>query len=68
MLFGGAGIADDARATVMGDLPVGGGSGGCVALDRDGRMVAPFTTPGMYRGWVDRDGNVTVRIHGDERP
>ena len=49
------------------ELPALGGSGGCVALGADGTLVAPFTTAGMYRGWVTRDGVVTVRIHGDER-
>ncbi len=68
MLFGGSGIAAAARGAVMEDLPKGGGSGGLVALDSGGRMVAPFTTPGMYRGWIDAEGRSTVRIHGDERP
>lgn len=72
MLYAGAGIEGAARATILDDLPRPdgsgeGGSGGCVALDSGGRMVAPFTTLGMYRGWVDSEGNVTVRIHGDER-
>jgi len=67
MAFGGAGIGGAARDTVLEELPKGGGSGGCVALDARGRMAAPFTTPGMYRGWIDAEGRVTVRIHGDER-
>ena len=72
MKYGGAGIAGAARAAVLEDLPRAdgsgeGGSGGCVALDSGGRMVAPFTTAGMYRGWIDSNGRVTVRIHGDER-
>lgn len=67
MAFGGAGIGGAARATVLEELPKGGGSGGCVALDAKGRMAAPFTTPGMYRGWIDSEGRVTVRIHADER-
>lgn len=67
MLHGGAGIEQAARGAVLEDLPEGGGSGGCVALDARGRFVAPFTTPGMYRGWIDAEGQVTVRIHGDER-
>ena len=56
-----------AREAVLEDLPALGGSGGCVALGADGVLVAPFTTAGMYRGWVTRDGEITVRIHGDER-
>lgn len=68
MMFGGAGIGAAARQTVLEELPKGGGSGGCIALDSHGRLAAPFTTPGMYRGWVDAQGRVTVRIYGDERP
>jgi L-asparaginase / beta-aspartyl-peptidase len=40
-----------------------GGSGGLVAIDRRGRVAAPFTTEGMYRGWVTRGGRVTVAIY-----
>ncbi|MFT6830356.1 MAG: beta-aspartyl-peptidase (threonine type) [Planctomycetota bacterium] len=67
MLFGGAGIGAAAAETILDELPKGGGSGGCIALDSGGRLAAPFTTPGMYRGWVDAQGRVTVRIYGDER-
>lgn len=67
MLYGGAGIEGAAHGAVMEDLPRGGGSGGCVALDREGRLAAPFTTPGMYRAWIDAQGRMTIRIHGDER-
>ena len=67
MLFGGAGIEAAASEAILAELPQGGGSGGCVALDSQGRLAAPFTTPGMYRGWVDSQGRVTVRIYGDER-
>jgi len=67
MAYGGMSLPEAARATVMEALPQAGGSGGCVALGADGQLVAPFTTPGMYRAWIDAAGNVTVRIHGDER-
>lgn len=67
MLFGDQGLPQAAREAVLEELPALGGSGGCVALGADGTLVAPFTTAGMYRGWVTRDGVVTVRIHGDER-
>ncbi|MBL6756033.1 MAG: isoaspartyl peptidase/L-asparaginase [Planctomycetes bacterium] len=67
MLFGDQGLPQAAREAVLEELPALGGSGGCVALGADGTLVAPFTTAGMYRGWVTRNGVVTVRIHGDER-
>lgn len=37
-------------------------TGGVVGLDRDGHIIMTFNTPGMYRGYVDQDGNVTVEI------
>ena len=67
MLHGRQPLPLAAREAVLEDLPALGGSGGCVALGADGVLVAPFTTAGMYRGWVTRDGEITVRIHGDER-
>jgi beta-aspartyl-peptidase (threonine type) len=38
-------------------------TGGIIAMDAEGHIVMPFNTPGMYRGWVDADGNVTVEIY-----
>ncbi len=40
-----------------------GGAGGLVAIDRKGRVVAPFNTEGMYRGWITRAGRATVAIY-----
>lgn len=37
-------------------------TGGVIAMDRDGRIATPFNTAGMYRGWIDQDGRVTVHI------
>ena len=39
-----------------------GGSGGLIALDRKGNMAMPFSTPGMYRGYVKADGMPVTRI------
>ena len=54
-----------ARAAIakVGDL---GGDGGVIALDRRGRLAMPFNTAGMYRGYVTRDGQIVVKIFGDE--
>jgi beta-aspartyl-peptidase (threonine type) len=40
-----------------------GGAGGLVAIDRRGRVAAPFNTEGMYRGWITRGGRATVAIY-----
>jgi beta-aspartyl-peptidase (threonine type) len=31
-------------------------------MDRDGNIATPFNTAGMYRGWIDQDGRVTIHI------
>lgn len=33
-----------------------GGCGGCIAVDQKGNVVMPFTSSGMYRGWIGEDG------------
>jgi beta-aspartyl-peptidase (threonine type) len=43
-----------------------GGDGGVIALGRRGRLATPFNTTGMFRGWVTRDGELVVKIFGDE--
>ncbi|MEX0891838.1 MAG: isoaspartyl peptidase/L-asparaginase [Gemmatimonadota bacterium] len=40
-------------------------TGGIIGLDSQGRVVMAFNSQGMYRGWVDQDGNVTVAIYRD---
>ena len=65
MRFGGASLAEAAHATIHGDLTSRGGTGGIVALDADGRVAAPFNTPGMYRGWITAEGEATVMIWTD---
>lgn len=43
-----------------------GGSGGCVAVDRNGNIELPFTTRGMFRGWIRDEGKPHVAIFADE--
>jgi beta-aspartyl-peptidase (threonine type) len=40
-----------------------GGSGGLIAIDRQGNMTLPFNTAGMYRGYVDPTGKPVVEIY-----
>jgi beta-aspartyl-peptidase (threonine type) len=44
-----------AAREVIDELAAAGGSGGVVAVDRAGALALPFSTAGMYRGYV-RDG------------
>jgi beta-aspartyl-peptidase (threonine type) len=43
-----------------------GGDGGVVALGNRGQLATPFNTTGMFRGWVTKDGQIVVKIFGDE--
>jgi L-asparaginase / beta-aspartyl-peptidase len=54
---------DLAAAAALERMASLGGSGGLVAIDRRGRVAAPFNTEGMYRGWITRAGRATVAIY-----
>jgi beta-aspartyl-peptidase (threonine type) len=40
-----------------------GGTGGVVALDKNGNMSFEFNTAGMYRAFMDDQGKLTVKIY-----
>jgi beta-aspartyl-peptidase (threonine type) len=40
-----------------------GGTGGLIAVDREGNIALPFNTIGMYRGSIDVDGRSFVGIY-----
>ena len=40
-----------------------GGTGGLIAVDKDGNIALPFNTSGMYRGHIREDGNFVVEIY-----
>ena len=42
-----------------------GGSGGVIAVDRNGRIAMPFNTPGMYRAYIDSAGKPVIKIYKD---
>ena len=43
-----------------------GGSGGLIALDRNGILAMPFSTEGMYRGCMKVGGTPQVSVFKDE--
>ena len=56
---------DQATAAVietLGSYKIGAGM---VAVDATGRVVVPFNTLGMARGWIGVDGVIHVATHGD---
>lgn len=52
--------AADAAIKQVGEL---GGTGGLIALDRNGQITMPFNTEGMYRGRVDPSGKFIIEIY-----
>ena len=59
-------LGQAANEVVMGQLVEMGGSGGVIAVDRQGQIALTFNTPGMYRASIDTSGNVYVAIFRDE--
>ncbi len=40
-----------------------GGTGGLIAVDKNGNVALPFNTSGMYRGHVREDGKFVIEIY-----
>jgi len=54
---------DDATQTVLDKVAKLSGTGGLIAVDKNGNMALPFNTSGMYRGQVDSSGKFLVEIY-----
>jgi beta-aspartyl-peptidase (threonine type) len=63
MMYRGLSLKEAAEEVVMKELVAMGGEGGVVAMDRDGNYVTTFNTPGMYRGYMGRDGRAVVGMY-----
>ena len=66
MAYGGASLAAAADAVILQRVPELGGDGGAIAVDSEGNIAMPFSTSGMYRGWVKPDGSRGTAIFGEE--
>lgn len=56
---------DEATAAVVAGLGSHKIGAGLVAVDASGKVLAPFNTLGMARGWIGTDGIVHVATHKD---
>src|SRR5690606_36878508 len=52
----------DAAKQVIEEIGKMGGDGGIIGLDKAGNVAMEFNTSGMYRGTVDKAGNIAVYI------
>jgi beta-aspartyl-peptidase (threonine type) len=65
MEYGKMSLLEASYEVIMKKLPSLGGDGGLVAVDKDGNIAMPFCTEGMYRGFIDKEGKMEVRIYKD---
>lgn len=63
MEYGNRDLDSAAREMIFNKLEANGGDGGLIAIDKNGNISMPFNTAGMYRGYVDENGNVSVMIY-----
>lgn len=63
MDYSGLSLNDACERVVMEKLPALGGSGGLIAIDRDGNVALPFNSEGMYRAYAYAGDTPTVGIY-----
>ena len=51
------------QKVILEKLKAIGGRGGCIAIDRKSNIEMPFTTSGMFRGSIDKNGKKKVAIY-----
>jgi L-asparaginase / beta-aspartyl-peptidase len=53
---------NEAVLEVLKKLTLMGGEGGIIAIDKNGNISEEFNSNGMFRGHIDKEGNVFVKI------
>ncbi|MEN4888576.1 isoaspartyl peptidase/L-asparaginase [Erwinia billingiae] len=66
MEYGGLSLKEASDRVVMEKIRVLGGSGGVIAVDRDGNVALPFNSEGMYRGYGYVGDAPNVGIYREE--
>jgi beta-aspartyl-peptidase (threonine type) len=67
MKYKGSTLAEAANEVVMIKLKNQGGTGGIIAVDKNGNIAMPFNTAGMFRGFVKSGGEMKVAMFGEEK-
>ena len=65
MAYEGKSLKEAANTVIMKKLEELGGTGGIIAIDKDGNIAMPFNTDGMYRGYIRENGETVVKIYKD---
>jgi len=56
-------LKESAETVINKKLTELGGTGGVIAIDAQGNIAMPFNTPGMYRGFVNGNGETGIFIY-----
>ncbi|MEZ4830120.1 MAG: isoaspartyl peptidase/L-asparaginase [Bacteroidia bacterium] len=63
MEYSGKTLADAAAFVIHDKLAALGGTGGLIAVDRNGNIAMPFNTDGMFRAYIKSNGETAVEIY-----
>ncbi len=63
--FGNSPLDEAAQATID-EIEKLGGVGGVIVLDREGNIATPFSTGGMFRAYLNTEGERSIRIFDQE--
>ncbi|MEW6411127.1 MAG: isoaspartyl peptidase/L-asparaginase [Candidatus Zixiibacteriota bacterium] len=61
----GMSLEEAANMVIHKNLTELGGTGGIIAIDKDGNIAMPFNTEGMYRGYLLEGGEAVLKIFKD---
>lgn len=64
MQYQGITLEEAAKIVIQKKNPELGGNGGIIAVDKNGKMVAEFNTPGMFRAMMNDQGKLEVAMFG----
>ena len=67
MKYKGLSLAKAADEVIIIKLKNMGGTGGIIAVDKNGNIAMPFNTTGMFRGYIKSDGAMKVAMFGDQK-
>ena len=66
MDYKGLSLEDASKEVIQKKLPELGGTGGIIALDKNGNISMEYNTPGMYRATMNDKGELYTGIYKDE--
>lgn len=65
MAYGGASLEEAAETIIMEVLLEAGGDGGLIGVDKEGNVVMPFNTDGMFRAFLKEGEEPVVLMFGE---